>query len=152
MSRGAKTFFPGETRVPPRLGAPAKENHFLFATILILAATLAVLLFWFDPGQHGFYPRCLFHQATGLQCPGCGALRAGHQLLHGHLPAALHLNALLVLALPVFAGAAWRQFWRWRRGEALGLVVRTGWVWVALGLSLAFTVLRNFPGFAFLSP
>ena len=48
-----------------------------------------------------YYPPCLFHQVTGLLCPGCGATRALAALLHGHLDTALHLNALVVLFLPL---------------------------------------------------
>src|SRR5207245_10112823 len=59
------------------------------------------LLYLFDPSQHAFYPRCQFHALTGLYCPGCGSLRAMHQLLLGHIPTAFHLNALFLLALSV---------------------------------------------------
>ena len=38
-----------------------------------------------------------FHAMTGLWCPGCGGLRAVHDLTHGHLVTALHENALVVL-------------------------------------------------------
>jgi len=48
------------------------------------------VLFLFDLAKHGFYPICLFHSLTGLNCPGCGATRAAYQLLHGHLLRALH--------------------------------------------------------------
>src|SRR4029079_1546856 len=44
---------------------------------------------------------CPFKAWTGLDCPGCGATRAAHQLLNGHLRAALELNAVFVLALPL---------------------------------------------------
>ena len=152
MRQAANTFSLGESRVPPRLHAPAKGNYFLPAAGIILVVVLAVVLFLFDPGQHGFYPRCFFHEATGLQCPGCGALRAGHQLLHRHVRAALHLNALLVISLPVLAGVALWKILRWRRGGTSGIALRPAWIWMVLGVSLGFTVLRNFPAFAFLSP
>ena len=117
-----------------------------------MSAALAAVLFWFDPSQHGFYPRCFFHEATGLQCPGCGALRAGHQLLHGHVLVALRLNALLVASLPVLTVVVAVRFLRRRRGELSGIVLPTVWVWIGLAVALGFTVLRNFPAFAFLSP
>ena len=69
----------------------------------LLVAIGGAILFCFDPSA-GFYPVCLFHQATGLLCPGCGSLRAMHQLLHGHLLAAFEFNPLLLLCLPA---AAW---------------------------------------------
>ena len=40
------------------------------------------------------------YQLTGLACPGCGSLRALHQLTHGHFGEALRLNPMLVMALP----------------------------------------------------
>jgi hypothetical protein len=70
----------------------------------LLVAMGGAILFCFDPNGGGFYPVCLFHQATGLLCPGCGSLRAMHQLLHGHVLAAFEFNPLLLLCLPA---AAW---------------------------------------------
>jgi len=43
---------------------------------------------------------CPFKAWTGLDCPGCGATRAAHQLLNGHLLAAMDLNVAFVLAVP----------------------------------------------------
>ena len=69
------------------------------------AALLGVLGVLWAAEPHGqvWYPRCLLYAATGLQCPGCGGLRAAHALLHGDLAAAWHLNPLLICLLPVFA-------------------------------------------------
>ncbi|HEX6732387.1 MAG TPA: DUF2752 domain-containing protein [Pyrinomonadaceae bacterium] len=69
------------------------------ATWLGLAATGAYL-FIFEPGKTGFFPICLFRALTGLLCPGCGATRAMHQLLHGHFLEAFELNPLLLIGLP----------------------------------------------------
>src|SRR6059036_559562 len=74
------------------------------AGTILLAVLAAGVLFCFDPSHYPFYPVCFFHKSTGLLCPGCGSLRAMHQLLHGHVAAAMHFNALLVLSLPI---AAW---------------------------------------------
>ena len=45
------------------------------------------------------FPSCVFHQATGLWCPGCGLTRGAYQLLHGHVGAALSYNIFTPLAL-----------------------------------------------------
>ena len=58
------------------------------------------VLFAFNPASSSFYLPCPFNRLSGLYCPGCGSLRAMHQLLHGNLLAALGLNPLLVLSLP----------------------------------------------------
>jgi hypothetical protein len=71
--------------------------------ILGTAALAAAVLFFFDPATAGFYPPCLFKTFLGVQCPGCGSLRAVHQLLHGNFAAAWALNPALMIAGPVAA-------------------------------------------------
>src|SRR5271154_5585242 len=71
----------------------------LFATVIGVGATV----FFFNPSTHGFYPVCMFHSLTGLNCPGCGATRALYALLHGNFPLALKDNALFVLTLAALA-------------------------------------------------
>ena len=60
-------------------------------------------------------PPCPIHRYLHLLCPGCGGTRACLALLHGDLARAWHLNALLVLLLPLLAlymAAALRRLWR----------------------------------------
>ncbi len=38
---------------------------------------------------------CLFRAATGYSCPGCGAQRALHSLMHGHFLEAIRYNYFL---------------------------------------------------------
>jgi hypothetical protein len=47
-----------------------------------------------------------------LPCPGCGSLRAAHQLLHGNLSAAWALNKALLIGLPLAAAAGLFTFLR----------------------------------------
>lgn len=103
----------------------------------------AAILFWFDPSQYAFYPHCIFHQVTGYLCPGCGGLRAMHQLLHGNLASAWRFNALLVTSLPLLtlwlAMILWRQHFH---GRVAGQF-RLAWVWSGLAAILLFGILRN---------
>jgi hypothetical protein len=115
----------------------------------------AAVLFWFDPSQYPIYPQCLFHRLTGWNCPGCGSTRAIHQLLHGHLTAALRCNALLILSLPFVAVFSLRQFMRWRAGLPVVFPkMRPATVAWFIGVLVLFTILRNIPGapFIYLSP
>jgi len=111
---------------------------------VIVGAALLWLLWRFEPQGQVFFPRCSFHELTGLQCPGCGGLRATHALLHGNLRAAWRLNPLLVLSLPA---AAWTLgAWGLRRTHGLRLPhplgFRHAWV-VWLALLLGFGLIRN---------
>lgn len=122
---------------------------------LALAVGCAAVLFLVDPAHCPLYPQCMFHRFTGWNCPGCGSSRALHQLLHGHLLAALRDNALLMLSLPVAAVYALRQFFRWRAGLPVLIPTMGGrGVLLLVGVLVAFTIVRNIPvsPFIYLSP
>jgi hypothetical protein len=144
--------------VPPRLPGLRSSQPALLIVGFALAAGLGIL-FLFDPARHAFYPRCQFHAMTGLYCPGCGSLRALHQLLHGHIGAALRFNALLVMALPVAMGILVSRVLRMWAGKNSNARQLTGaaadgdvrapvvpiWVWVGFGSLIVFGIVRNLP-------
>jgi hypothetical protein len=138
--------------VPLKLAAPPSLAFF---TGVVLAATVlgsGVVLFFFNPTTHAFYPVCLFHALTGLYCPGCGGTRAAYQLLHWHLLSALRDNALFVVTL---AALVLRGLWFVAgriRHQSVTLTVPPKVLWAFLVLAVVFSVLRNLPAFSFLSP
>lgn len=83
---------------------------------LVAVAILGVLRS-VEPAGQSFFPRCWLYQTTGLQCPGCGATRAVHELLNGRISEAFRLNALMILALPILAWTGTRLGWGWRTGR-----------------------------------
>jgi hypothetical protein len=110
-----------------------------------VAAALAALLLLFarDPAAGGF-PSCVFLSLTGWECPGCGSLRATHQLLHGRLLQSLALNPFVLVSSPILAGFLLSEL-----AVVMGRGIRPGYLPpgplvrllpVALGL---FWVLRN---------
>lgn len=151
MSNGSNRLAADVAAVPPRLTArpPALGLGSLIAALALLLVVAG--LFRFNPAEHAFYPQCYFHHVTGWQCPGCGGLRAMHQLLHGHVLAALQLNAFAVFALPLCGWLLLREFLT-RRDGRVRRFVSPRWVWCGLAVLLVFAVLRNLPAFAFLSP
>jgi hypothetical protein len=104
------------------------------------------ILFCFDPTQYHFYPTCIFHQTTGLLCPGCGSLRALHQLLHGHLVTAFRFNPVLVVSLPLLAGFAVLYSLKKQRCEPARPLFTSRWLWAMGIIFLAFSIWRNLPG------
>jgi hypothetical protein len=121
-----------------------RANLYLGLLTIACACAVAAILYVFNPGQHGFYPSCLFHRMTSLQCPGCGSLRALHQLLHGNVLEALRLNALLVLALPIAGWLLTRAVAPLFGLHLKPLSVRSAWLWAGFALVVAFAILRNF--------
>ena len=127
----------------------ATDRQRWLAWSLVGAGVVAVVaaLYCFPPGQTSFYPRCAFHALTGLQCPGCGGLRAAHQLLHGHVIAAWILNPLVVLgAAGGFAWFAARIASRWSGRDLLQPLRRPWLFWAGLAGVAIFAVARNLIG------
>lgn len=122
---------------------------------VILATTflgIAIVVYFFNPATHHFYPECQFHRLTGLNCPGCGMTRAVYALLHGEFLTALRDNALFTMIPALLAlRGGWFALNKYR-GRANGEFFPAKFLWLLLAVSLVFTVLRNLPIFAFLSP
>lgn len=117
--------------------APSTRVRFQRLTaVALLALFLAGALWWWNPAIEGPFPPCPLYWLTGLQCAGCGVLRATHQLLHGNVGAAFALNPLYVVAIPLAPVAAvlwWKGVRVWRPVVVAALI----------GISLAFTIARN---------
>jgi hypothetical protein len=134
---------------------PAGRRPGTLAAPLAVAAALTAAFGYVgavDPNEPGHYPGCPLLHYTGLYCPGCGGLRSVHAVAHGDLVAALHANAPATLGYAAFA-----VFWvlwllRSVRGRAVRLAPRAGHLWALGALVLAFTVVRNLPFGAVLTP
>ncbi len=105
-----------------------------------------------DPHVAGSYPTCVLYSLTGIYCPACGGTRAAFDLLHGDVAGAMARNpAVPVLLVAVVVWLAYRVTYRRRHHTAAPAV--PAWVPVAIGVSaLVFGVLRNIPGWDWLSP
>ncbi len=138
MSTGSET-----TLVPPVLRPKTNWKPILLLATVIVCGAVAAVFFLFDPTRVPIFIPCLFHQVTGLDCPGCGAQRALHQLLHGNVVAAIRLNAMFVFSLPLFAWLAARAVIRRLRGEQTSFYFKGVWLYFAAWI--LFGVLRNLP-------
>lgn len=110
-------------------------------------AALAVLA-TVDPHQPGHYPTCPFLALTGWFCPGCGSLRALHDLTQLDAAGAWGMNPLLLVVLP-FLVVTW-VLWTRRavRGTPKSRLL-PGWAVIGLLVVLvAYGVARNVPALA----
>ena len=109
-------------------------RRYRVAAAALVAGVAGVALYAFNPETHGFYPRCPLYVLTGLQCAGCGTLRAAHSLLHGDIAQAFAFNPILVLAVPLMALLLFKPAlaYKWYLG------------WVVLAVVIGYSVWRNF--------
>ena len=122
------------------------KTTLLFRIVAVGTALLcgAAFLCFHNPETTPFFPKCLWHAATGLHCPGCGSGRALYAALHGDLLRAFRLNVLLFPMLMLVALLIWKP-----RLALNPCVART-----TLFVILAFWLLRNIPAppFSLLAP
>ena len=127
--------------------SPVRRGWLPAGIIAAIAAGTAVL-FFFDPARCAIYPVCPWHALTGWDCPGCGTLRAAHQLLHGNLAAAWRLNPLAVALLPAGCWLGLRELvWQFFGKKWPGLVTRPFFGWALAVIAVVFGIVRNLPGF-----
>ena len=128
----------------------SKSERLQSGAVVSAIIICGAFLFFLNPAQSQCYPPCLFHKLTGLYCPGCGSLRAFHQLLHGHLLTALSLNPLMVLMLPFLGYAFTSRIFLLIRGKALPRIfIPAFWLWLLFAGIIGYWILRNIPFFPF---
>lgn len=134
----------------PRTQDPRSRRRRMIAPLATLAVTAGAVgyLAAVDPNSPGHYPVCPLKALTGFDCPGCGMLRATHDLAHGNVAGAVDHNVLMVLLVPL-AAVLWA---RWVRRAWTGVTPavtraqfrrRNAAVLVGLVLILVFGVVRN---------
>ena len=126
--------------------ASYRYRQYLASATCIVGVAGAIVLRVFDPANSGVYPPCPLHYLTGLYCPGCGSLRAIHQLLLGNFTNAWALNPLAMTLLPfVFYGLASQALVE-LRGRGLPEPILPGfWIRALCGMIVLFGILRNIP-------
>jgi Protein of unknown function (DUF2752) len=112
----------------------------------------AAYLYIFEPGKSGFFLPCLFRSLTGFTCPGCGATRALHQILHGHFETAFMLNPLFLLAIPLLLFALIRySVIVMRGGVPRPNALPAPYIYAIFFIILSFWIFRNTPLYPFVS-
>ncbi len=79
----------------------ARNRRAIAWVAVALAACMAAVVYFFNPAETWWMPRCLWLSLTGWRCPSCGVMRATHQLMHGHFLQAVAYNWWLLLSVPL---------------------------------------------------
>ena len=132
---------------------PAENEHLKRGGALAAATGMAALgaaVGYFDPAKAGLFPVCPLLAMTGFACPGCGATRGLHALLHGDLLGALDFNLLLPGFLIFFGYLFVSLLLTALRGRGLDFRIFTPRVIGGFFVfALVFTVARNLPLYPF---
>ena len=131
---------PGDPALPR-----ARPFGLLHAALAVVLAASAALLASVDPAAVAWLPACPFRALTGLLCPGCGTLRAAHQLLTGHPLLALRLNPLAFVLGPVALADLTLTLCGSSRPGRSRRLLRPFPAWSLPALVCGFWVIRNLP-------
>lgn len=113
----------------------------IISAAAVAATAGAWVVYTFPPAGNHWYPQCVFHAITGLDCPGCGSTRALYQLLHGNVRAAWHLNPMLFLLMFVALCGMPSAL----RGQRPGFVGKPWFAWSAFFVLTGWWIVRNTP-------
>lgn len=112
----------------------------LVAALAVIVVLVAVYVF--DPMSGDFpFPRCIFKSLTGWSCPGCGATRALHALLHCNFAEAWGANPAVFMAVPLAAAAIVAD--SHAPARLRGLIFSPASVAVLIAVTIIWTLLRN---------
>lgn len=96
---------------------------------------------------------CLFHEVTGLYCPGCGVSRMCLALFRLDFQAAFLANPVILMLLPAGLIIALQMMVRYvKTGTHLPTRTQTVIIYFMISILLLFGLLRNLPGAAQLLP
>ena len=105
-----------------------------------------VALFFLNPSEHSFFPKCALYMATGFSCPGCGSTRALYQLTHGDVLEAMRLNPGLMALITLGITDYVRFVVSVIRGNPFHtLFGRLKLLGALMGVMLVYGVIRNLP-------
>ena len=121
----------------------------LLVTIAVI--TMSLLYFFYPAGSGSFHPNCIFHELTGLFCPGCGSQRATSALLHGNVIKAADLNILFIVSIPLILYSAFVFTWNGfnKRKISQRIFYSPVFVKAFLLVVIIFGILRNLPFYPF---
>jgi hypothetical protein len=84
----------------------------LFYPIVVIGCCGLLALFFLNPVDYIWMPKCPIKMLFGIECPGCGFQRAAHALLHGRFIEAIGYNLFFVVAFPYLISVLLGNFLR----------------------------------------
>tara|TARA_R110000787_G_scaffold28923_5_gene78825 strand:- start:74655 stop:75026 length:372 start_codon:yes stop_codon:yes gene_type:complete len=97
-----------------------------------------------DPSNsEAIFIGCISKTISGLDCPGCGAQRAFHELLHGNFIKAAQLNLLIYFFAPLLLFIFLKMTLQPFNINLPDIIISTKWLISLLALMILFTIIRN---------
>ena len=117
-----------------------------YSFIIFICLFLLLLLYFYLNYYMSFSIPCLFHELTGLYCPGCGITRMIFSILQFDFYQAFRWNIFLFILIPIFLGYGIVYYVDWIFDKTPPVL--PNWFWnILLFSAILFVILRNIPYF-----
>lgn len=127
----------------------------IFNIVLILIICLFVFIgYFYLNDKYGFSINCVFHDVTGLLCPGCGITRCLFALLRLDFYEAFMYNQLVFILLPFLVALIVYRIYLYifdKQDKILKKVPNMVWI-LLLVIVIGYGIVRNISYFDFLRP
>lgn len=110
---------------------------------LSAVAAVALVFYGLNDPAGGHAPRCVLKALTGYDCPGCGAQRALHAVLHGDFVAAWGYNPILFFLVPLGALYAVAESFPDRLPRLRRVLIRPVVIMLVAAVIIAWWIIRN---------
>ena len=120
------------------------KTKIMISLIVILLCTS----FFFLYTKINIFIPCIFHELTGLYCPGCGITRCLIAIIKLDFMQAFRYNMLVFILLPIFIFIGIKKYYCWLLNKQCILFSNRFYITLAI-ITILFGILRNiFPIFA----
>ena len=117
----------------------------LLSIVAFIALGLGIYYFYTNDPSNGeaIFVGCISKSISGLDCPGCGAQRAFHELLHGNFIKAAKLNLLIYFFAPLLLFIFLKMIFKPFNIQLPDIIISTKWLISLFVLMVLFTIIRN---------
>ena len=116
----------------------------------ILIALLIGIIYFIFGNIYNIYIPCVFHELTGLYCPGCGTTRMINSLIRLDFYQAFRYNQMVFILIPIFTLYLIDFIYKSIKNKKPLLYKTPNYIWyIIVVLLVIFGIIRNiFPYFA----
>lgn len=113
--------------------------------IFVFLVGLVCLYYFIDPSKSSLFLKCPLKSVSGYDCPGCGAQRAFHEILHFRFWEAFKYNPLFFLSIVLAMVLVFIKFFGWKKLKIkISKFIKSKvFVFSVLIIVLVFLLLRN---------
>ena len=130
------------------------KKRILKVIFFLILAILIIISYFLLNKRFGFGIPCLFHEITGLYCPGCGSTRMLFAILKGNIKEAFMFNQFVFILLPflfLYVGYQIYLYIMAKKDTILSRIPNYVFIIVAV-LAVIWGVVRNIDALSFLRP